>query len=45
MDDTLYTVSARSVVMTDLADGSRVNEVYLPPYRWETYPTPPYPVW
>ncbi|WP_292518891.1 beta-propeller domain-containing protein [Methanoculleus sp.] len=43
MDDTLYTVSARSIIMTDLADGSRVNEVFLP-YRWETYPTP-YPVW
>ncbi|KUK62283.1 MAG: Uncharacterized protein XD82_0737 [Methanoculleus marisnigri] len=43
MDDTLYTVSKRSVVMTGLADGSRINEVFLP-YRWETYPTP-YPVW
>ncbi|MCK9278374.1 MAG: beta-propeller domain-containing protein [Methanoculleus sp.] len=43
MDDTLYTVSKRSVVMTGLADGSRINEVLLP-YRWETYPTP-YPVW
>lgn len=43
MDETLYTVSKRSVIMTDLADGSRVNEVFLP-YRWEVYPTP-YPVW
>ncbi|MCM2465344.1 beta-propeller domain-containing protein [Methanoculleus oceani] len=43
MDDTLYTVSARSVVMTDLTNGSRISEVLLP-YRWETYPTP-YPVW
>ncbi|MDN7012084.1 hypothetical protein FGW20_03290 [Methanoculleus sp. FWC-SCC3] len=43
MDDTLYTVSKRSVVMTGLDDGSRINEVLLP-YRWETYPTP-YPVW
>ncbi|MDV4342100.1 hypothetical protein HL657_02670 [Methanoculleus sp. YWC-01] len=39
MDDTLYTVSARSIVMTDLADGSRVNEVFLP-YRWGISPTP-----
>jgi len=43
MDDTLYTVSARSIVMTDLADGSRINEVFLP-YRWGASP-PPYPVW
>ncbi|MCK9299304.1 MAG: beta-propeller domain-containing protein [Methanoculleus sp.] len=43
MDDTLYTVSARSIVMTDLADGSRVNEVFLP-YRWGASPTP-VPVW
>ncbi len=43
MDDTLYTVSQRSVVMTNLDDGSRINEVFLP-YRWEAYPTP-YPVW
>lgn len=43
MDDTLYTVSARSIVMTNLDDGSRINEVFLP-YRWEAYPTP-YPVW
>ncbi|MDK2890470.1 MAG: hypothetical protein PWR21_1102 [Methanoculleus sp.] len=42
MDDTLYTVSARSIVMTDLADGSRINEVFLP-YRWGPSP-PPYPV-
>lgn len=42
MDDTLYTVSARSIVMTDLADGSRINEVFLP-YRWGASP-PPYPV-
>ncbi len=39
MDDTLYTVSARSIIMTDLADGNRINEVSLP-YRGETYPTP-----
>lgn len=43
MDETLYTVSKRSVIMTNLADGNRINEVLLP-YRWETYPTP-YPVW
>ena len=43
MDETLYTISKRSVIMTDLADGSRVGEVLLP-YRWEVYPTP-YPVW
>ena len=43
MDETLYTVSKRSVIMTDLADGDRINEVFLP-YRWEVYPTP-YPVW
>ncbi|WP_292366135.1 MULTISPECIES: beta-propeller domain-containing protein [unclassified Methanoculleus] len=42
MDDTLYTVSARSIVMTDLAGGSRINEVFLP-YRWEASP-PPVPV-
>jgi len=39
MDDTLYTVSTRSIVMTDLADGSRINEVFLP-YRWGASPTP-----
>ena len=43
MDDTLYTISQRSIVMTNLADGSRVSEVFLP-YREEAYP-PPYPVW
>jgi len=43
MDDILYTISKRSVVMTGLDNGSRINEVLLP-YRWETYPTP-YPVW
>ncbi len=43
MDETLYTVSKRSIIMTDLVDGSRVGEVFLPS-RWETYPTP-YPVW
>ncbi|MDD3858176.1 MAG: beta-propeller domain-containing protein [Methanoculleus sp.] len=43
MDETLYTVSKRSIIMTDLADGDRINEVFLP-YRWEVYPTP-YPVW
>lgn len=43
MDDTLYTISMRSIVMTDLADGSRIGEVLLP-YRGEVYPTP-YPVW
>ncbi|MDK2915662.1 MAG: hypothetical protein PWR25_219 [Euryarchaeota archaeon] len=43
MDDTLYTVSARSIIMTDLADGSRVNEVNLP-YRWGRTPTPA-PIW
>ena len=40
MDNTLYTVSKRSIVMTDLADGSRESEVFLP-YREEAYP-PPY---
>jgi uncharacterized secreted protein with C-terminal beta-propeller domain len=43
MDSTLYTVSARSIVMTDLADGNRIGEVLLP-YRGEASPTP-YPVW
>jgi len=43
MDETLYTVSQRSIVMTGLADGSRESEVFLP-YREEAYP-PPYPVW
>ncbi|MDV2481322.1 hypothetical protein F8E02_04730 [Methanoculleus sp. Wushi-C6] len=43
MDDTLYTVSARSIIMTGLDDGSRINEVLLP-YRGEASPTP-YPVW
>jgi uncharacterized secreted protein with C-terminal beta-propeller domain len=43
MDETLYTVSKRSIIMTDLVDGSRVGEVFLPS-RWETYPTP-YPAW
>ncbi|MBT0733960.1 beta-propeller domain-containing protein [Methanoculleus bourgensis] len=43
MDDTLYTISQRSIVMTNLADGSRVSEVFLP-YREGAYP-PPYPVW
>ncbi|KAF5090105.1 MAG: beta-propeller domain-containing protein [Methanoculleus horonobensis] len=43
MDDTLYTVSHRSIIMTELADGSRVNEVILP-YRWGISPTP-VPVW
>ena len=42
MDDTLYTVSARSIVMTGLADYSRESEVFLP-YREEAYSTP-YPV-
>ncbi len=39
MDDTLYTVSQRSIIMTDLADFSRVSEVFLP-YREEAYPNP-----
>ena len=43
MDDTLYTISQRSIVMTNLADGSRVSEVFLP-YREGAYP-PLYPVW
>ncbi len=43
MDDTLYTVSQKSIVMTGLGDYSRINEVFLP-YREEAYPTP-YPVW
>ncbi len=43
MDDTLYTISQRSIVMTGLADGSRVSEVFLP-YREGAYP-PPYPIW
>ncbi|MDD3857001.1 MAG: beta-propeller domain-containing protein, partial [Methanoculleus sp.] len=43
MDSTLYTVSARSIVMTDLTGGDRIGEVLLP-YRWEASPTP-YPVW
>lgn len=43
MDSTLYTVSARSIVMTDLAGGNRIGEVLLP-YRGEAFPTP-YPVW
>ena len=43
MDDTLYTISQRSIVMTNLADGSRVSEVFLP-YREGAYP-PPYSVW
>ena len=43
MDNTLSTVSARSIVMTDLTDGSRASEVYLP-CLWGTSPTP-YPVW
>ncbi|MBA7481182.1 hypothetical protein ES707_16652 [subsurface metagenome] len=43
MDDTLYTVSQKSIVMTGLGDGIRINEVFLP-YREEAYPTP-YPVW
>ncbi|HOI13371.1 MAG TPA: beta-propeller domain-containing protein [Methanoculleus sp.] len=43
MEDTLYTVSHRSIIMTDLADGSRLNEVFLP-YRWGISPTP-VPVW
>ncbi|HOF96316.1 MAG TPA: beta-propeller domain-containing protein [Methanoculleus sp.] len=43
MDDTLYTVSARSIVMTGLGDGKRMNEVFLP-YREGASP-PPYPVW
>jgi len=43
MDSTLYTVSARSIVMTDLAGGDRIGEVLLP-YRGEAFPTP-YPVW
>ncbi|MDD3858534.1 MAG: beta-propeller domain-containing protein, partial [Methanoculleus sp.] len=43
MDETLYTVSKRSIIITDLVDGSRVGEVFLPS-RWEAYPTP-YPVW
>ena len=42
MDDTLYTVSARSIVMTGLDDGKRLNEVFLP-YREGAYP-PPYPI-
>ncbi len=42
MDDTLYTISARSIIMTGLHDYSRINEVLLP-YREEAYP-PPYPV-
>lgn len=36
MDDTLYTASARSIIMTGLGDGKRVNEVFLP-YREEPY--------
>lgn len=43
MDSTLYTVSQRSIVMTDLVDGSRIKEVLIP-YRGEASPTP-YPVW
>ena len=43
MDDTLYTVSARSIVMTGLADYARINEVFLP-YPEGASP-PPYPVW
>ncbi len=43
MDSTLYTVSARSIVMTDLAGGDRIGEVLLP-YRGEALPTP-YPIW
>ena len=36
MDDTLYTISARSIIMTGLGDGNQVNEVFLP-YREEPY--------
>jgi inhibitor of cysteine peptidase len=40
MDDVLYTISERSIIMSSLKDiGDRLNEVDLP-YRESTYPVP-----